>query len=115
MTSETPDDIRLRALPPQLKTDLDNISDNLGISLTQMLKPILREVSDSFPVHLKKPPLIKIKARNEILIRGVSNNLITELDNISGNLGITITQIMIPKLQAFVDKQPPRMKQPLID
>jgi len=32
-----------------------NLSNNLGITVTQLMKPKLREVLDSYPDHLKQP------------------------------------------------------------
>lgn len=50
-------EVRLRGVSPQLLEALVNISKNLGVSLTDMLKPKLREIADSYPDKLKQPPL----------------------------------------------------------
>lgn len=49
------DEIRVRGVSPKLVTELNNIANNIGISLTQMLKPKLREISDSYPEKMKEP------------------------------------------------------------
>lgn len=50
-------EIRLRGVSHQVSMDIKNISANLGISVTNLLKPKLREIADSYPPNLKRPPL----------------------------------------------------------
>lgn len=49
-------EIRVRGVSPQLHDDLINISRNEGRSLSDILKPKLREVADSYPERMKQPP-----------------------------------------------------------
>jgi hypothetical protein len=46
--------IKIKGVPKNIKEDLTNISKNLGISLTSMLKPKLREIANSYPPELKR-------------------------------------------------------------
>jgi len=47
------DEIRIRGVSESLKTDLMNISKNVGVSLAALLKPELRKIAASFPEHMK--------------------------------------------------------------
>lgn len=49
-------EIRVKGIPPQTHTDLIHISQNLGISLSALLKPELRKIADSYSPELKNPP-----------------------------------------------------------
>lgn len=49
-------EIRCRGISPILEEQLNNIAGNLGITLTQFLKPKLREIADSYPDKMKSPP-----------------------------------------------------------
>lgn len=48
------EEIRLTNVPQDLKSDLKNIAANTGMTLTQMLKPVLRQVRDSYPEDMRK-------------------------------------------------------------
>lgn len=50
-------DILIRNVPKEIKEDLFAIADNLGISVTAMVKPVLRQLRDSHPENMrtKKP------------------------------------------------------------
>lgn len=49
------DQMSIRGVNDQLKQDLKNIADNLGDSVSSLIKPKLRELRDSYPEHLRKP------------------------------------------------------------
>lgn len=49
-------EIRIVGVSPSLHDDLRNISRNLGITTTALLKPKLREIADSYEAHMKQPP-----------------------------------------------------------
>lgn len=54
-TLNKPDDeIRIRRVSPQLINELNCIAGNLGISLSSLLKPRLREIRDSYAPDLWK-------------------------------------------------------------
>lgn len=46
-------EIRMRGVSKKLVTELVNISKNIGIDLSDMLKPKIREIVDAYPDHLK--------------------------------------------------------------
>lgn len=50
-----PNEIRIRGVRQDIITQLRNISDHLGVTVNDMLKPKLREIIDSYPEHYKKP------------------------------------------------------------
>lgn len=48
-------EIRIYGIQPSVAQTLENIADNLGVTVTQYLKPKIRDIVDSAPDHLKKP------------------------------------------------------------
>ena len=46
-------EVRMRGVSKKLVNELVNISKNIGIDLSDMLKPKLREIVDSYPDHFK--------------------------------------------------------------
>lgn len=51
MASE--EDIYIKNVPHNLKEDIKTIAENLGITMSQLLKPKLREIRDSYPPDLR--------------------------------------------------------------
>lgn len=49
---------------------------------------------------------------SEIRISGIKPQLHEELMNISNNLGVTVTSLIKPKIQEFVNSYPPDLKRP---
>lgn len=49
-------EIRITNIPIQVHTDLINISENLGISLSTLLKPELRRAVEKYAGDLRNPP-----------------------------------------------------------
>lgn len=49
-------EIRIRGVGKQVRTDLENIAENLGTSVSDLVKPKLWELSNSYPEHMKLPP-----------------------------------------------------------
>lgn len=49
-------EIRIKFVNKELHTDLHNISKNLGITMTQMLKPHLYKIRESYPIELRRKP-----------------------------------------------------------
>jgi len=49
------DEVRVRGVSLQLAEELNNIADNIGITLTAFLKPKLREIANSYPEKMRKP------------------------------------------------------------
>jgi len=48
-------EIRITNVSHELRFQLNNIADHLGVPLGHMLKPKLREIADSYPDDMKKP------------------------------------------------------------
>jgi len=55
MAKPNDDEIRVRRLNPQLKTEAVNISKNLGVGLNSLLKPLISQFVNSYPPHMRKP------------------------------------------------------------
>jgi hypothetical protein len=53
--SDKIDEIRIRNVSRETHTDLQNIADNYGISLSALLKPKLKDIANSYPAHDKLP------------------------------------------------------------
>jgi hypothetical protein len=49
-------EIRICNVAHDLHNDLQNIAKNSGITLQQFLKPKLRDIANSYPEAMKKPP-----------------------------------------------------------
>jgi hypothetical protein len=49
-------EIRVRNVSVKVNEDLSNIAKNLGVALSDFLKPKLREIADSYPASMKLPP-----------------------------------------------------------
>ena len=49
-------EIRITNVPLDVKNDLENIAGNIGVTLSAMLKPKLREIRDSYSDKMKKKP-----------------------------------------------------------
>jgi predicted DNA-binding protein len=46
--------IKITGVSQKIKDELNNISSNAGIPLSQILKPKLREIVDSYPEDMKR-------------------------------------------------------------
>lgn len=46
-------EIRITNVPLDVKNDLENIASNIGISLSAMLKPKLREIRDGYSEKMR--------------------------------------------------------------
>lgn len=46
-------EIRVKGVPPVIKQDLKNIAKNTGTTLSQLLKPHLREIRDSYSEDMR--------------------------------------------------------------
>jgi hypothetical protein len=49
-------EIRIRGVSKKVVEELLNISKNSGVPLSDLLKPKLREIADSFPDSMKRTP-----------------------------------------------------------
>jgi len=49
--------IYIKNVPVDIKADIKTIAENLGVTVTQLLKPKLREIRDSYPpdLRIKRP------------------------------------------------------------
>ena len=48
-------EIRISGIKPQLHAELMNISDNLGVTVSSLIKPKIQEFVNSYPAEMKKP------------------------------------------------------------
>ncbi len=51
-----PPELRVRGVSDKIRNDLINIAKNHGTTLSDFLKPKLREIADSYPEKMKTPP-----------------------------------------------------------
>lgn len=49
--------IKITHVSPKVHEEIKNIADNVGVSVSSFLKPKLREIADSYPEKMRKPPL----------------------------------------------------------
>ena len=50
-------EIRVKGVSEKTKTDIVNIAKNSGVTISQLLKPKIREIADSYPDKMRQPPL----------------------------------------------------------
>lgn len=48
-------EVRIRGVSPKLIEELNNIADNVGTTLSAILKPKLREIANGFPEKMREP------------------------------------------------------------
>ncbi len=51
------DEIRIQHVNHEVHEILKNIAKNSGVSIQAILKPKLREIANSFPESMQRPPL----------------------------------------------------------
>jgi len=49
-------EIRIKNVPKEIKTDLENIRAHTGNTMSSILRSKLQDIIDSFPAHYKEPP-----------------------------------------------------------
>lgn len=54
MSKRNPE-IRIAGVSEKVHFELTNIAENLGIYLTDLLKPHLRKIAESYPEEMRKP------------------------------------------------------------
>jgi hypothetical protein len=53
-------EIRIRGVSGQVVADLNNIAENMGVPLSDFLKPKLQQIIESCPERFKKPPTVQL-------------------------------------------------------
>jgi len=48
-------EIRINGIPKPLHQDLFNIAKNVGVDMSSLIKPVLRELADRYPDKYKLP------------------------------------------------------------
>lgn len=104
-------ELRLQSVPSAVSNDLKNISGNIGISLTALLKKHLREIIDQYPDEMKLPPAIE--ETKEIRIRGLSPKMVEQFYNISANSGAELVSLLNIKLKEITNSYPENKKRKL--
>lgn len=46
--------LKITGIPPSVKEQFMNISDNTGSSMSALIKPKIMELIDSYPEHMRK-------------------------------------------------------------
>ena len=50
------EEIRVRAIDPQVKKELENIAENIGMDFMPFMRRELKNLRDRFPEHLRRDP-----------------------------------------------------------
>lgn len=96
-----------------LKSDLNNIAANIGITTSDLLRKKIREKVKAYPDEmLKKKTRSKKK---QIVITGFSHKLRDEITNLSNNLGHKKTTLLIMFLTEIRDSFPEHMLKPPLE
>lgn len=57
MANKHKNEIRIQNVNNKVFEEINNIAENLGVTLAAFMKPELRKIVDSYPDKLKQPPL----------------------------------------------------------
>jgi len=102
--------LRIDKTPDVLLTPLNNIADNMGVTMTDLLRPEVRNIVDSYPEYLKRKP--SQKKCKHCAIYGVPTKVIDELFNIADNLDISYAAILKIGFTKLEQGFPEKMKKP---
>lgn len=99
--------IRIRDIDKTINETLSIASKNKGQTRAAFLRPLIREIVESYPDELKEKRTIQTC---ELCISGISANVLSDLETIAANLGVSETQLLRLKLFELSNDLPDWMK-----
>jgi len=99
--------IRIRDIDKEINETLSTAAKNKGQTRAAFLRPVIREIVESYPEHLKEKREIDTC---ELCISGIPNNVLDQLKTIAENLGVSETQLLRIKLFELSNGLPDWMK-----
>jgi hypothetical protein len=101
-------EIRIANFDNDLHEKLTNIAKNKGITLNDFLKPHLREVTQKYAALINEEDK---KKKKEIRLRGVNDTIDWQLNNVSDNLSVNLTELLKIEFYLLAARYPEHMKQ----
>lgn len=92
----------------EMRDDLDGCSDYRGISITEFLAPLITDIVNSYPDHLKEDK--KCEKAGYIRVRGISAKTKRQLHNIAEHIGVDKADIIKLGIAGKMEAQPDYMK-----
>jgi len=109
-------DLRIVNVSPQLKESVKNIAANKGETQTLFLRKLMREIAESYPdMFTEKPSEIrnpKIHKQTELNMTFIPEDVQDKVNNIAGNMWVSINGLLKIEVQKLVDAYPEHMKKP---
>lgn len=99
---------RISQIPSSVRDQLKTIAKNSNYTMSGLMRPKIRELIDSFPEHLKTPN--DNTGKVDMKITGVQDSLISELDVISKNLGVTSNDLLRLKINQVIENTPKNLR-----
>lgn len=99
--------IRIRDIDKNINETLSTAAKNKGQTRAAFLRPLIREIVESYPDELKQKRTIQTC---ELCISGIPQNVLMELQVIAENLGVSETQLLRIKLFEYSNELPDWMK-----
>ena len=103
--------IRLSGFTDQMFTDISNIANNKGISVSDFLKPLIREIVRKYPAEARANKATKQNKKAEIKVYGIAEVIKQDLENVCGNLGIDTGNFLKVHLYEMIKDYPATLKQ----
>jgi hypothetical protein len=100
-------DKHLNNIPENLHESLTNIAKNKGITLNDFLKPHLREVAQKYAKLINEE---NQQRKKQIALRGINDTISWQLNNVSNNLGVGITELLKIEFYLLAAGYPEHMK-----
>jgi hypothetical protein len=100
-------DIRIPAIDKSLNDVFKTAAKNKGQTRAAFLRPLIREIVESYPETLKTKRNI---SNGELHISGIPDDVLAELKIISENLGVSETQLLRIKLFELSNQLPDWLK-----
>jgi hypothetical protein len=97
--------LRLRGISNEDNLILNIISNNMGITKCELLRSKIREIVNNYPKDLREGKK-DLTFKDGIVISGISETLMDELECISHNFGVSISQLIRPEIHSIIDSYP---------
>jgi len=112
-------DLRIVNVSPLLSESIKNIAANKGVTQTLLLRKMMREIVDSYSSEYTGPPPktrdTQIKKQTELRMTFIPDDVLEKLNNIGGNMWVSVNALLKMEVQKMVDKYPEHMKNPPIE
>lgn len=102
-------EIRIRRFGKDAHEEIANISAHVGIAQNKFIRPLLSEIADSFPQHMKEAKACE-PCKGEMRLRGVSKKVRKELQAVADFIGVDLGDLLKVELARKSIQYPAGMK-----